>query len=89
VGGYAVQLAKRAGATVTATAGARSYDRIRSYGADRIIDYTAALVPQSLAGQRFDVVLPGAPRSRAEARSTSAAVTTTALSPGRYSLRLS
>jgi NADPH:quinone reductase-like Zn-dependent oxidoreductase len=57
VGGYAVQLAKRAGATVTATASARTNDRIRSYGADRIVDYTAAPVPQAVAGQRFDVVL--------------------------------
>lgn len=63
VGGYAVQLAEQAGATVTATAGARSRDRIRSYGADRIIDYAAAPVPQSLAGQRFDVVLHLAPTS--------------------------
>jgi NADPH:quinone reductase-like Zn-dependent oxidoreductase len=57
VGGYAIQLAKRAGATVTATASARSHDRIRSYGADRIIDYTATPVGQAVAGQRFDVVL--------------------------------
>jgi NADPH:quinone reductase-like Zn-dependent oxidoreductase len=57
VGGYAVQLAKRAGATVTATASARSHDRVRSYGADRIVDYTATPVPQAVAGQRFDVVL--------------------------------
>jgi NADPH:quinone reductase-like Zn-dependent oxidoreductase len=57
VGGYAVQLAKRAGATVTATASARSADRIRVYGADRIIDYTANPLPQAAAGQRFDVVL--------------------------------
>jgi NADPH:quinone reductase-like Zn-dependent oxidoreductase len=57
VGGYAVQLAKQAGATVTATASARSHDRVRSYGADRIVDYTAAPVPQAVAGQRFDVVL--------------------------------
>jgi NADPH:quinone reductase-like Zn-dependent oxidoreductase len=57
VGGYAVQLAKRAGATVTATASARSHDRVRSSGADRIVDYTAAPVPQAVAGQRFDVVL--------------------------------
>jgi NADPH:quinone reductase-like Zn-dependent oxidoreductase len=63
VGGYAVQLAKQAGATVTATASARSHDRVRSYGTDRIIDYTAAPVPQSLAGQRFDVVLHLAPTS--------------------------
>lgn len=63
VGGYAVQLAKQAGATVTATAGARSHDRIRSYGADRIIDYTATPIAQAVAGQRFDVVLHLAPTS--------------------------
>jgi NADPH:quinone reductase-like Zn-dependent oxidoreductase len=57
VGGYAVQLAERAGAIVTATGSARSADRIRSYGADRIVDYTATPLPQAVAGQRFDVVL--------------------------------
>ena len=35
VGGYAVQLAKQAGAIVTATASASSAGRVRSYGADR------------------------------------------------------
>ncbi|WP_433889771.1 NADP-dependent oxidoreductase [Streptomyces sp. CA-111067] len=57
VGGYAVQLAAQAGATVTATAGPRSHDRVRSYGADRIVDYTATPVLEALAGRRFDVVL--------------------------------
>src|SRR5919198_2532973 len=57
VGGYAVQLAKRAGATVTATASARSIGRIRSYRADRIVDHTATPVLRAVAGQRFDVVL--------------------------------
>ena len=57
VGGYAVQLARQAGATVTATGSARSADRIRSYGADRIIDYTATPLLQAVAGHRFDVVL--------------------------------
>jgi NADPH:quinone reductase-like Zn-dependent oxidoreductase len=57
VGGYAVQLAKRAGATVTATASTRSHDRVRSYGADRIVDYTATPLAAAVAGQRFDVVL--------------------------------
>ena len=56
VGGYAVQLAKRAGAVVAATASARSADRVRGYGADRIIDYTAAPVTEAAGGQ-FDVVL--------------------------------
>jgi NADPH:quinone reductase-like Zn-dependent oxidoreductase len=57
VGGYAVQLAKHAGATVIATASAHSADRVRSYGADQIIDYTATPLLQAVAGQRFDVVL--------------------------------
>lgn len=57
VGGYAVQLARQAGATVTATASARSTGRLRSHGADRIIDYTATPLPQAVAGQQFDVVL--------------------------------
>jgi NADPH:quinone reductase-like Zn-dependent oxidoreductase len=57
VGGYAVQLAVQAGATVTATASTRSRDRIHSYGADRIIDYAAIPVQHAVAGQRFDVVL--------------------------------
>jgi NADPH:quinone reductase-like Zn-dependent oxidoreductase len=57
VGGYAVQLAKQAGATVTATASARSLGRVRSHGADQVIDYTATPVRSAVAGQRFDVVL--------------------------------
>ncbi|GAA0380162.1 NADPH:quinone reductase [Acrocarpospora corrugata] len=57
VGGYAIQLAARAGATVTATASPRSLDRVRSNGADRIIDYTATPVLQAVTEQRFDVVL--------------------------------
>jgi NADPH:quinone reductase-like Zn-dependent oxidoreductase len=57
VGGYAIQLAKSAGATVTATGSARSAERVRSYGADRIVDYTATPLLQAVAGQRFDVVL--------------------------------
>jgi NADPH:quinone reductase-like Zn-dependent oxidoreductase len=57
VGGYAVQLARQAGATVTATGGPRSAGRLHSYGADQVIDYTATPLPQALAGQLFDVVL--------------------------------
>ncbi|MFD1939884.1 zinc-binding dehydrogenase [Nonomuraea mangrovi] len=45
VGGFAVQLAKRAGATVIATAGPRSAGVVRSQGADRIVDYTAEPLP--------------------------------------------
>ena len=57
VGGYAVQLAKQAGAAVTATASAGSTGRIRSYGADLIVDHTATPLLEAVAGQRFDVVL--------------------------------
>jgi NADPH:quinone reductase-like Zn-dependent oxidoreductase len=57
VGGYAVQLAKQAGATVTATASAGSAGRVRSLGADLIVDYTATPLLEAVAGQRFDVVL--------------------------------
>jgi NADPH:quinone reductase-like Zn-dependent oxidoreductase len=63
VGGYAVQLAVQAGASVTATAGARSHDRVRSYGADQIIDYTATPIARAVAGHQFDVVLHLAPTS--------------------------
>src|SRR4051794_34306294 len=44
VGGYAVQLAKRAGAHVIATAGPSSSERVRSAGADEIIDHTTTEV---------------------------------------------
>ncbi|OBG00765.1 NADPH:quinone reductase [Mycobacterium sp. 852014-52450_SCH5900713] len=58
VGGYAVQLAKQAGAVVTATASARSENRLRRHGADQIIDYIDyAATPLAVAGQPFDVVL--------------------------------
>lgn len=52
VGGYAVQLAKRAGAYVVATASARSADAVRAFGADEVVDYTTTAV----TGE-FDVVL--------------------------------
>jgi NADPH:quinone reductase-like Zn-dependent oxidoreductase len=66
VGGYAVQVAKQAGATVTATASARSAGRLRSYRADQIVDYTAAPLLQAVAGQQFDVVLNLVPTSPEE-----------------------
>jgi NADPH:quinone reductase-like Zn-dependent oxidoreductase len=66
VGGYAVQLARQAGATVTATASPRSIDRLRSYGADRIVEHTVTPLPQAVAGRRFDVVLNLAPTSNEE-----------------------
>ncbi|MGW0085858.1 NADP-dependent oxidoreductase [Streptomyces sp. NPDC003393] len=66
VGGYAVQLAGQAGAVVTATASPRSIDRVRAYGADRIIDRTATPLPQAVTGRRFDAVLNLAPTSPGE-----------------------
>lgn len=44
VGGYAVQLAKWAGAYVVATASPRSGARVRAAGADEVIDHTATPV---------------------------------------------
>lgn len=57
VGGYAVQLARQAGATVTATGDSRSVGRLHSYGLDEVIDYTVTPLLQAVAGRRFDVVL--------------------------------
>ena len=54
VGGYAVQLAKGAGAHVIATAGPRSADRVRSAGADEVVDHTSAELTVS---EPVDVVL--------------------------------
>ncbi len=58
VGGYAVQLAKAAGAVVTATAKPTDAQRLRDRGADRVVDYldyrTTSL---AVEGQPFDVVL--------------------------------
>ncbi|MER5646805.1 NADP-dependent oxidoreductase [Streptosporangium sp. NPDC002524] len=56
VGGFAVQLAKHAGAHVVATAGPRSAETVRRFGADRIVDYTATPVAEAL-DEPVDVVL--------------------------------
>ena len=50
VGSFAVQLAKRAGATVIATASRRSAAAVRNYGADQIVDYTTTPVADALDG---------------------------------------
>ncbi|MFI0243064.1 NADP-dependent oxidoreductase [Streptomyces sp. NPDC016845] len=60
VGAYTVQLAHQAGAHVTATAGPRSAERLRGYGADDIIDYTTTPVTEAAKGP-FDVVINLAP----------------------------
>jgi NADPH:quinone reductase-like Zn-dependent oxidoreductase len=54
VGGYAVQLAKRAGAHVIATASRRSSERVRTAGADEVIDHTTS---QVTVAEPVDVLL--------------------------------
>jgi NADPH:quinone reductase-like Zn-dependent oxidoreductase len=55
VGGYAVQFAKQAGATVVATAGPRSATAVRAAGADQIVDYTVTPVTDAV-GEPVDAV---------------------------------
>ncbi|GCE07305.1 NADP-dependent oxidoreductase [Dictyobacter aurantiacus] len=55
VGGFAVQLAKRAGAYVIVTASAARLDYARDLGADEVIDYQAQRFEEHLAD--LDVVL--------------------------------
>jgi NADPH:quinone reductase-like Zn-dependent oxidoreductase len=59
VGGYAVQLAKNAGAYVIATAGPRSSEQAKAAGADEVIDHTTTAV--TTATTSVDVVLNLAP----------------------------
>jgi NADPH:quinone reductase-like Zn-dependent oxidoreductase len=56
VGGYAVQLAKHTDAYVIATASPRSSDRVRSAGADEVIDHTTTEVTAAV-GEPVDVLL--------------------------------
>jgi NADPH:quinone reductase-like Zn-dependent oxidoreductase len=65
VGGYAVQLAKGAGAHVIATASPRSSDAVKSAGADEVIDHTTTGVTTAVTEQ-VDVVLNLAPVDPAE-----------------------
>jgi NADPH:quinone reductase-like Zn-dependent oxidoreductase len=60
VGGYAVQLAKGAGAHVIGTAGPRSRDRVTAAGADEVVDHTATDVVAAVR-EPVDVVLNLAP----------------------------
>jgi NADPH:quinone reductase-like Zn-dependent oxidoreductase len=60
VGGYAVQLAKNAGAHVIATASPRSTQRVKASGADQVVDHTTADVTADVT-EPVDVVLNLAP----------------------------
>jgi NADPH:quinone reductase-like Zn-dependent oxidoreductase len=60
VGGYAVQLAKRAGAYVIATASPRSSESVKAAGADEVIDHTATPVLEAVT-EPVDVLLNLAP----------------------------
>ncbi len=55
VGSVAVQVAHQRGATVIGTASARSLERVKGYGADRVLDYAAAPFENSL--RDLEVVL--------------------------------
>jgi NADPH:quinone reductase-like Zn-dependent oxidoreductase len=65
VGGYAVQLAKRAGAHVIATASPRSRDSVKAAGADEVIDHTSSTVLDAVT-EPVDVLLNLAPISPEE-----------------------
>ncbi|ANZ40886.1 NADPH:quinone reductase [Lentzea guizhouensis] len=60
VGGYAVQLAKGAGAHVIATASPASAEAVRTAGADEVVDHTTTSVLSAVTEQ-VDVVLNLAP----------------------------
>jgi NADPH:quinone reductase-like Zn-dependent oxidoreductase len=65
VGGYAVQLAKGAGAHVIATASPRSSEAVTSAGADEVVDHTTTGVTAAVT-EPVDVVLNLAPVDPAE-----------------------
>ncbi|MGW4596154.1 NADP-dependent oxidoreductase [Streptomyces sp. NPDC004457] len=65
VGGYAVQLAKNAGAHVIATAGPRSGEAVTSAGADEVVDHTTTAVTAAVT-EPVDVALNLAPVDPAE-----------------------
>lgn len=73
VGKYAIQLAKRRGVHVIATASPRSADAVRAVGADQVVDHTTTDVLGALDGQ-VDVLLNLAPVSPEQFEANVAAV---------------
>ncbi|MGN6407658.1 MAG: NADP-dependent oxidoreductase [Curtobacterium sp.] len=73
VGKYAIQLAKRAGVEVIATASPRSAEAVRAAGADQVVDHTETDVLQAVDGQ-VDVLLNLAPIEPEQFASSVAAV---------------
>jgi NADPH:quinone reductase-like Zn-dependent oxidoreductase len=55
VGTFAVQIAKAFGTEVTAVCSTRNVDKVRTIGADHVVDYTQADFTRS--GQRYDLIL--------------------------------
>ncbi|GGC94050.1 NADPH:quinone reductase [Tersicoccus solisilvae] len=87
VGGYAVELAKRAGAHVIATASPRSRESVLAAGAEQVIDHTTTSVLDAVT-EPVDVLLNLAPIDPAEftslvglVRSGGVVVSTTAWMP--------
>lgn len=62
VGSFAVQLAKALEAEVTAVAGTRNLELVRSLGADHVVDYTSADFTDT--DQRYDLILDIGGRTR-------------------------
>ena len=73
VGGYAVQLAKGAGAHVIATASPRSREAVAAAGANEVVDHTAGPVTAAVT-EPVDVVLNLASIERAELTALAALV---------------
>ncbi len=58
VGSFSVQVAKAMGAEVTAVCSTRNVDRVRSIGADYVIDYTQEDFTRN--GRAYDVIVDNA-----------------------------